>query len=247
LPGRFRYDRENSDEEDDDYDDFESNNNQKSLNEHDDHQYNANSINDSLNNTKTTYQNKYETYKMKYSKQFTSNDVYEPTETNNLDDDNVSSNKSDLREYLRHKKITNSNHETSKYNENFNNNQNNFDDLDYSQPITKPINISREELIYKNSNRYQRNDINTNNNNYQKYANRNITKMNSNETVSSINEDNLSKYKDGSLSDNRDEDEEFQDDPSDEEEEDVASYKKLKSVVIVSNNKGRFIFILCIF
>ena len=101
MPGRFRYDKENSDEEEDDYDDF---NNQKnfSLNDDDDQQ---NSSLDLTNTNKTTYQNKYETYKMVYSKRFTSNDAYEPSENNNLNDDvdNITTNKSDLREYLRNK------------------------------------------------------------------------------------------------------------------------------------------------
>lgn len=239
LPGRFRYDKENSEEEDDDFElDLNQNN---SFNENQDNDFTEThyNIDCDLNykkfNSINQYHNKYQTYKLECSRRFAKNDAYEPVESTigvyNSDCGSTETNSGyDLRDFLRSKTISKNNESTNNIDASnhlntdsaiLNDSNKLLDDLNYSKPITQPINLTHAELFNNKSYRYAKN-------NFGYYTNR----ANDYEKFSSQSVDKNKKLNDGSLSDNRDDlDDIEEEEDNDEDEDDVSNYKKLKSVV----------------
>lgn len=182
------------------------------------------------------HHNNYQTYRFECSKLMPINAAYEPPNTTTTQ----TSTNYDLRSFLKSKSsrpqsppnhgvTTSQQHEQYSPKSLSDHQSNNLEDLDYSLPITQPINISNEIYL---SNYQHRINSNNNKRGYLHYnSNNNSFNSYSNESKSNnkVGEDNSKCIDD----DDNDKDD-------DEDEDDDLTYKKMRSVVakaIISNDK----------
>lgn len=186
------------------------------------------------NNNSNNFHNNYQTYRIECSK-LIPNDEYEPNPIN--DTNNSLNNNSDLRNFLIAKAIrqqiqTNSNN----YNDDDDNENTKLEDLDYSEPITEPINIKNE--FYKNP--YYDNKRKYNRDSSYFYKNKNLYTEDSiihNNVYynNQINEQNIEKNDNLKSNNDLNGNQGDEDEDEDEDDDDDQSHKKLKSVVIPTN------------
>ena len=205
-------------------------------------------------NYNNNFHNNYQTYRFECSK-LMSNDAYEPPITpTNFDLRNLlkakSSNQRDSSPEKYSPKCIRSNDEQQK-------DCDHLEDLDYSLPITQPINISNEIYMNKRNKMYPRkNDYankraypNKSNYSNDKYENSPLRKINNNSRGHDETSDKeFFSERNKEESENSEPNNECKNDDVDEDEdEDDLSYKKMRSVVakaIVSSDKRKMLFYL---
>jgi hypothetical protein len=220
--------------------------------------YNKNNNDNDDNGNPNFHHNNYQTYRFECSKLMPMNAAYEPPSTTTQ----TTATNYDLRSFLKSKKssrpqsphrdatTTTTTHEQyspKSLSDHHQHHQSNLEDLEYSLPITQPINISNEIYLSNYQHRIYNGNSNNkrgylhNNNNFKgypddsKYKNNTYNHNNKQSGVDSNNNNN------NCIGDDHNADDD--DDDDDEDEDDDLSYKKMRSVVakaIISNDKPNY-------